>query len=515
MRFTSRLLLAVVLAVAALGGLLAVAAAPAHAVEAGRCGKWAATNGSDANDGSQARPYRSLNRLVQSLGPGGVGCIAGGTTYSATEGYGIVRSGGGTAASPVTITSGGSGRARIYGQIDIQAPTHDIVFTDLDFIGTHTDAAGNPMVPRANTINLRGDRLTLRGNSITNPFGICINAGYMEDAYSPASAGDPADDLVITENVIYGCGMSPKLVWEPQMSGAHGIYLVWTRNARITENIVVGNRYRGFQSWPRSEGTLVANNLFDRNATHVNLGSALREGAPWHTAGTVVRDNILTNRTDWVPEKNQAGVVGNFPAGSTYGNVVEGNCIDPARGTHAGNGFEYRGNTHEAARFVDPSGASYRLAADSPCRGKGPAVIQPASAPVGRQTVAFGTGACVGGKLRVTLPTVTSARAEGEWVFARTDVARWDGRQWTLVTPFAPWRYGWAGPQGTVALDQAGSHWATYDDARRGSTARATIELPATPGYWYAVYQTVWFSSDGSSHGTWTAMDGEQVFCRA
>src|SRR5690554_4128556 len=140
MRFTSRLLLAVVLAVAALGGLLAVAAAPAHAIEAGRCGKWAATNGSDANDGSQARPYRSLNRLVQSLGPGGVGCIAGGTTYSATEGYGIVRSGGGTAASPVTITSGGSGRARIYGQIDIQAPTHDIVFTDLDFIGTHTDA---------------------------------------------------------------------------------------------------------------------------------------------------------------------------------------------------------------------------------------------------------------------------------------------------------------------------------------------------------------------------------------
>lgn len=514
-----RTVLSNLLVVAGLALPLAVGT-PGGAADAstGTCHRFVATGGSDTFDGSAQRPFRSLDKLVRSLAPGQVGCIAGGSTYHALEGNGIVRSGGGTQAAPVVITSSGGTRAKVYGQVDIQPAAHDIVLTGIDFVGTHTDAHGNPVVPRATHLNLRGDRLTLRGNSITNPYGICVNAGTIS-AYSQEANGDPADDLVITGNVVRGCGMSPKLVWEPEMSGAHGIYIVWTRNARITENIIVGNRYRGFQSWPRSEGTLIANNLFDANATHVNLGSALKEGYPWKTTDTIVRDNILVHRTGWVPEKNQAGVVGNFPAGATYGNVVEGNCIDPAGNASAGNGFVFRNNTSAVARFVDRANGDHRLTAGSPCRGKGPASIQPtqATAPAPAATVrkvGFAGGRCSGGRVAVSLPTITSTANGGEWAFHRVDVARWDGRQWVWADTSAPWRYSWATAGGLVSLDGGATRWATHDATRTPSPAGAEVARSASPGAWYAVLQTVWFA-DGHTERVWTSMAGGDSFCRA
>lgn len=527
-----------VMAVLATGAATVLVATPqAGAANDTACHRWVSTGGSDANDGSSTRPVRSLNKLVASLAPGQVGCIAAGTTYHSVEGNGIIRSGGGTSSAPVIITTGGSGRAKVYGQIDAQPSTHDLVFTNLDFVGTQTDGAGNPLLPRANTINLRGDRLTLRGNSITNPFGICINAGTM-DAYNHNETGEPADDLVITNNVIFGCGMSSKLTWTPEMSGAHGVYLVWTRRAVVSENLIVNNRYRGFQSWPRSEGTIVANNLFDANATHVNLGSALREGYRWHTSNTVVRDNILVHRTNWVPEKNQAGVVGNFPTGATYGNVVKGNCIDPAGTTHAGNGFVYGNNEVGVATFVNRAAGDYRLRPESPCRGKGPRAIQPGVAasttttappstttppttttvappttvsPAAQRSVRIAQGACRPGRVEVSLPASVTGRAAGEWVFHRADLYRWTGAQWTRVEPVSSWRYGWVNQQGTVALDQRSAHWVTYDEARVASPAAGGIDFTATStgGGWYAVHHTVWFT-DGQTFQGWTNFAGTQ-----
>jgi hypothetical protein len=518
---TTRRLAVLVLAVLALAGSLTLQQAPsASAVAAGACHRWAATGGSDAADGTAARPVRSLDRLVRLLAPGQVGCLQGGQTYHATEGYGMIKAGGGTDAAPVTITSGGTGRAKVLGQVDAGLVTHDIVFADLDFVGTTADANGSPTVPRATHINLRGDRLELRGNDITNPFGICINAGSM-DAYNPVLTGEPSDGIVITGNKVHGCGMSPKMVWEDHHSGAHGIYLVWTRGAEVTHNLVVGNRYRGFQSWPRSEGTLVAHNLFDANATHVNLGSALKEGLPWHTAGTTVRDNIMVGRTDYRPEKNQASVVGNFPTGATYGNVVESNCIEATRGVAAGNGFVLGANDTSVPRFVDRARGDYRLTADSPCRGKGPSSIQPAAAPAPVpapvRSVDLGAGRCGGGRLTVDLPARATSSVAGEWVFHRTDVLRWDGRGWVLVTPQTAWRYAWADGTGLAALtggDGSRAQWVTHDGARTGSAAGAAVTVATTPGTWYAVQQSVWFASDGHLVQAWVDLGADGVICR-
>lgn len=223
--------------------------------------------------------------------------------------------------------------------------------------------------------------MALRGNDITNPYGICVNTGSLP-GYQRDDGGDPADDVVIDGDRVHGCGMSDKLVWTAEDSGAHGIYLVYTGNARVTENLMFGNRWRGFQAWPRAEGKLVANNVFDGNATHVNLGSVLADGFPWYTKDTAVRDNVMTNRTAFQPDKNQAAVIGNFPAGSPlYGNVISGNCIDPAGGVSLGHGMDVTGNVSGVAAYADRAAGDFRLTATSPCRARGPGRSSPPPPP--------------------------------------------------------------------------------------------------------------------------------------
>ena len=189
---------------------------------------------------------------------------------------------------------------------------------------------------------------------------------------------------MIDNNRIHDCGTDPNVVWTAQDSGAHGIYLVNTVNAVVTNNLVYDNQWRGIQSWPRGQGSLIANNVFDGNATNVNLGSALPDGYPWMTVNTIVRDNIITNATLWNSGKNPAQVHGYFPAdGIDYGNRVTGNCMYIADATKnfSGNGYTQSGNTFADPHYLDRAAKDFRLPAGSPCVGKGPASIQPAVAP--------------------------------------------------------------------------------------------------------------------------------------
>src|SRR4051794_8120918 len=67
----------------------AVMAGSAGADAAVTCTKWAATGGSDADAGTQAAPYRSLDKLVNSLTAGQTGCLPANQTYYAEAGNGI------------------------------------------------------------------------------------------------------------------------------------------------------------------------------------------------------------------------------------------------------------------------------------------------------------------------------------------------------------------------------------------------------------------------------------------
>ncbi|HUR79067.1 MAG TPA: right-handed parallel beta-helix repeat-containing protein [Acidimicrobiales bacterium] len=355
-----------------------------RSVAAEACTKWASTSGSDGNDGSATRPFRSLGKLASTLTAGQTGCLPGGQTYEAVGGNGIISTTTARAGYPITIRSGSGGRARISGWVEARPAAHDVVFTDLNFVGSPLDANGNPVAPKSTHINIDGDRVTLVGNDISNPYGVCVDVGAI-DAYNKTYSGERADDFVLSDNRVHGCGMSPKVTYTDGDSGTHGVYLVNTLNARVTDNLVYNNRYRGLQTWPKAEGSLIANNLFDANATHVNIGSVLPEGYPWYSSNTIVRDNIMSNRvTGWQTTKNPSQVYGFYPAGSPdYGNTVYGNCLAGGDAAVTGNGLTARDNVVGAPKYLDRANADYRLAASSPCAGKGPARIQPAPANAG------------------------------------------------------------------------------------------------------------------------------------
>ena len=378
----------------ATAGLLALAGAP-HVATAGAaalpCTTYAAVSGSDANPGTQAAPFRSLEKLMQSLSAGQAGCLKPGDTFdgelvtidpsrAAVVDYPWASrvSSSGSPGSPVVIqtTPGGASRAKIKGQLHFTTASHDIELRDIAFLGTGTTT-------KDTHLNIDGDRIAIRDSDVTSPGGVCIDVGAIS-AYQSADAGDPADGVVIDNNRIHNCGTDPNVVWTAQDSGAHGIYLVNTVNAVVTNNLVYDNQWRGIQSWPRGQGSLIANNVFDGNATNVNLGSALPDGFTWMTVDTIVRDNIITNATLWNSDKNPAQVHGYFPAnGIDYGNRVTGNCMYIADATKnfSGNGYTQSGNTFADPRYLDRAAKDFRLPAGSPCIGKGPASIQPVVAP--------------------------------------------------------------------------------------------------------------------------------------
>jgi Ca2+-binding RTX toxin-like protein len=343
------------------------------------CSKWAATTGSDANAGTQAAPYRSLGMLASSLAAGQTGCLPAGQTYYAVAGNGIVGTAPGTAVAPVAITSDPTGRATVKGQLWLKPESHDVVLTGLDFKGGYTET-GAPLYTKGSHLILQGDRIGITDNDISDPRGICISAGRAH-ATDP-TVNDVAEDLRVTGNRIHDCGMALDIVWTDQDSGAHGIYLENTLRAVVSDNLIYRNRWRGLQLWPRNDGATIEHNLFDENATHVNIGSSL---GPQYNGGfvsqnTTVRDNILTGRvTDFHTSQNPSQLYGYFPDGSpTYGNNVYDNCFAPGDPAVTGNGYALGVNTTAQALFTDRAARDYRLLASSPCYGKGPASIQPA-----------------------------------------------------------------------------------------------------------------------------------------
>src|SRR3712207_1162490 len=163
----------------------------------------------------------------------------------------------------------------------------------------------------------------------SDPRGICVGAGRGH-ATDP-NVNDVAVDMRVTGNRIHDCGTDPSIVWYANDSGSHGVYLENTRNAYVADNLIYRNRWRGLQLWPRNYGAVIERNVFDENATHVNIGSSLTAGGAFKAEKTTVRDNIFTGRvTTFQTSKNPSQVFGNFPIdSSTYDNVVSSNCFAP------------------------------------------------------------------------------------------------------------------------------------------------------------------------------------------
>jgi hypothetical protein len=119
------------------------------------CDRYAATSGSDSAAGTAAAPYRTAQKLADSLSAGQTGCLVAGVFNESLR-----LNHGGSPGSPIRLTSAPGGRATLVGRLYVPDTTNDAVFADLNLDGTNAGNLSSPMVT--------GDRITFTGNDITD-----------------------------------------------------------------------------------------------------------------------------------------------------------------------------------------------------------------------------------------------------------------------------------------------------------------------------------------------------------
>jgi hypothetical protein len=297
------------------------------------CARIASPSGHVSANTARRRGHRRgpVQRLVDSLRPGQVGCLHGGTY---TDDVTVSR-------SRIALRSFPGERARIVGRLWFRHAAHDDLVSRLALDGRNRAGLPSP------TVN--GTRISFVGVDVTNrKTSICFDIG--------SGRWGRARGTLIARSRIHDCGRLPADNTE------HGIYVAVADDTRIVGNLIYRNADRGIQLYPDAQHTLIQRNVIDSNGEGV-----IFSGAGGHaSSNNLVERNVITNSQiranveSWYPGGNPRGV----------GNVVRENCIFGGRGgaitTHFG-GFTPLANVIADPRFADPATGDYEVDATSPC----------------------------------------------------------------------------------------------------------------------------------------------------
>jgi hypothetical protein len=328
--------LSVALVLAALS-LLVMVAGGSPAAAGVSCDRFAAPTGSDRGSGSLSNPYRTPQRLIDSLAPGQTGCFRAGTyTFSQTD----------VNKANITLAPYGSARVKLQGMIKVKPSGHGSTIKGMKLDG------GGDIGPR-----IYADGTVLRGNEITNGHtDICVAIGSW---YS----GPPPRGVVIKRNWIHDCGELPSTNMD------HGIYVSEARNTVIRNNWIYDNADRGVQLYPDAQRTKVVGNVIFHNGDGIVVNGA-GSAAPNHS---VVKGNIIAK--SYRGYNVYSGSTG--PAGRD--NLLRKNCVWAGRRSdyreHGGvmrpaRNYRARRNVVARPHFADAKDGNLRL------RGRGRCVAR-------------------------------------------------------------------------------------------------------------------------------------------
>jgi hypothetical protein len=320
---------------------LAVGTAPAEASVT--CTKVASPTGLDAGPGTLAVPYRSAQKLADSLAPGQTGCLRAGT-YSGNVKVTL----SGAPGAPLEITSYPGERATVAGKLWIAEGADSVTFASLDLDGRNPANLPSPAV--------NGDDVTFVDDDVTNQnTTVCFDLG-------PTTYGR-ANDTVIERNRIHNCGELPATNFD------HGIYVEHATGTRIVDNVIYDNADRGVQLYPDAQSTYVARNVIDGNGEGVLIAGGAEDYGPQASSDNVIEHNAITNSS----QRNNvewhwgAGIVGER-------NFVRQNCIFGGalaaqnEGLAPERGYTAQDNLMADPLFVDRAEKDFGLRSDSPCR---------------------------------------------------------------------------------------------------------------------------------------------------
>jgi len=341
-RRLSRHGLALAAAAAILSLPLSAAAAPGRALAAG-CDRVASPSGSDSAAGTEAQPFESAQKLVDSLGAGQTGCLRAGN-YSGN----VKLTTSGAAGAPLTLTSYPGERARLVGKFWITESANFVTVASLDLDGSNAANLPSPAV--------NGDDVIFVDNDVTNQnTTICFNLG-------PTSYGR-ANRTVIERNRIHNCGELPATNLD------HGIYVEHATAVRIVDNLIYDNADRGVQLYPDAQSTYVARNVIDGNGEGVMIAGGSEDFGPQASSDNVVEQNVITNSSQRYNVEWHWGspIVGER-------NIVRQNCIfggardGDRHGLAPDNGYSSSDNLLADPLYVNRAGKDFSLRGNSPCR---------------------------------------------------------------------------------------------------------------------------------------------------
>jgi parallel beta-helix repeat protein len=301
-------------------------------------------------------PGRNLQRFVDTLPAGAVGCLTAGT-YDVTRL--VVRTRGRAGVTRTLRSSDPHRRATIKGSVWVAKSASYWTLEDLNFDGRNARNLPSPIV--------NGDHTTWRRVEITNHHagdggtsgGICFVLG------DTSRWGIPHDTAIV-QSRIHDCGVSD--------NGNHGIYIEATGgDTLIANNWIYRNGDRGIQLFPDAAHVLIVHNVIDGNGSGVIFSGT----GPYASHHNVVSGNIISN------SQNRWNVESWYPngVGGAVGNVVAGNCFwasnvtpryDHDGGVAPPDGFTVGSNVVEHPLYLARQRNDLRLTSGSGCSGYGP-----------------------------------------------------------------------------------------------------------------------------------------------
>lgn len=313
---------------------------------AATCDKWAARDGADTNPGTEAAPYKTAQKLADSLSAGQTGCLRAGVYDEVIKSNNVLRVGrSGAAGRPLTIRSAPGERATLNGRIYVARGADFVTLSHLDIDGrSPASEAAAPV-----TIVVTAQDTVIESNNITNRgLKSCMLLGSNDATYGPAVR------TVVRRNRFYDCGD------EAHGRLDHHIYLENTDGVQVVQNLFYGAPGYSIHLYPNAQRTLVTGNVMDGSG-----GSVIFAGEETRLSNdNLVEHNVMANSL------KEPHIRGHWPVGVGTGNVARDNCLHAGKGGNVSSklvGFSVSGNLTADPGFIDRGTRDYRLRPDSPC----------------------------------------------------------------------------------------------------------------------------------------------------
>jgi hypothetical protein len=244
------------------------------------CDLLASSSGDDGNSGAPNAPFRTVERMINTLQPGETGCLAPGETFTEADQEIFVRSHG-QADEEITVrTVPGGADATIRGRVWLSDAADNVVFQDVRLDGENglavLQGGGSAEEPGLASPQIDGSSVTFSDMDVTNSSAGCFALG--------------AEASNLQRAVVHDCN-GPGVLFGPTAQVSALVRSTVERNERA---VVFDGTELPDETYVRPRDNLVQANV---------VRNSILEGGQWQVEGTFDMDE------SWVD------------------NVVDGNCL--------------------------------------------------------------------------------------------------------------------------------------------------------------------------------------------